>query len=337
MSLELAQEQAVAQYKDKAAKAREASEKAKKAREAADATPASDKLAAEAAKEEDKAKTAEKNEHLAEIKTRDTHVAGEENGCVTRCVWTSPRQYPFERKCLFEGHDHKKNAVTYHTANDRHWYNLPFHKEGNRARKRLEAALGFRYQPKVKETKKSLAAGKKIEMGIRMAGRDDKNNPLITAGAWDLGKGDNFKKGGKQARPWSHQAHHLIPTDALYQAFEDDTPLLQQLKYNINKGLNVMVLPTRPMMGWVYLLPAHVNSHPGYSRVVETRVKSVRGKVGKQQAKTDGHPELSDKQSKPWKSQLENISTSLRKLLRKTGLAKGLSGQFQFATVDDAV
>ncbi|WP_395808600.1 AHH domain-containing protein [Archangium minus] len=264
---------------------------------------------------------------------------GEEKGCVTRCVREKrgPQTGWKRGRALFEGHDHKENAIKYHVANERYWYNLRFHREGSRERKRLLAALAWRYNPDDdkpdKETdgqrKSRLKAGRKRQLGMRLASREDRNNPLVTAGAWDMpGKewpGANFWSDSD--KPWPHEAHHIIPTNALAEAFGEDMALLQQLTYNINKGINVIILPTHQKMGRVYLLPAHTNSHPGYSRILENRVRKVRNAVGKQQAKKEGHPDLSEAQNRPWKSKLEDISKSLRKELRKTGLREGLSGK----------
>ncbi|ATB34082.1 AHH domain-containing protein [Melittangium boletus] len=325
--------EAFAQYKEKADNARRVKEEAKQARQLANKTLDSEKLEKAAENAEGKAATAEKNRHMAKLKTKDTHQPGEENGCVTRCVWAKSRPDDYRRKCLFDGHNHKENAIEYHVANERHWYNLRFHKHGP-PRQRLEAALGFKYKPKPTDTKQDRKAGKKLEVGMRMAGRKNKNNPLVTPGAWDMGmSGNNFWSGRKQ--PWAHEAHHIIPTDVLYRVFEEDMSLLQQLKYNINKGLNIIILPTKPLLGWVFLLPAHVNQHHGYSAEVKQRVESVRKAAGKQQEKKEGHPDMSEAQNKPWKSQFENHSKRLRKILRKEGLREGLSGKYKYLALDD--
>jgi hypothetical protein len=299
MSTSDARRRAFEEYRKKAEAARQAQAKAKEARKAADQNPGSEKAENAAAKAESQAETREKERHLARLKTKDSHQEGEEKGCVTRCIWVYRKPPDYRPRCLFAGHNHKENAIKYHVANDRSWYNPAF--ERGRARKRLEA------QAKV----------------INLNRKADKNNPILTPGAWDMGlTGANFWSAS--TKPWSHEAHHIIPTDVLYQAFKEDLGLLQQLTYNINKGINIIILPTRREYGKIYLLPAHVNSHPGFSKLVKARIKSVRDGAGEQQAKTEGHPDMSETQNKPWKSQLEQHSKSLRKKLRKEGIRLGL-------------
>lgn len=265
-----------------------------------------------AQKAESKAETAEKNRHLAKLKTKDTHQPGEDNGCVTRCVWEQGGRPPnFRPRCLFDGHNHKENAIKYHVANDQSWFNLSFDRAGSRARKRLDAQA----------------------KAIHLSRRADKNNPIVTPGAWDMGmSGANFWSSSKT--PWHHEAHHIIPTDVLYQAFKEDLSLLQQLKYNINKGVNIIVLPRRLAFGRIYLLPAHNNSHAGYSVDVENRVKRVRSAASKQQEKKEGHPDVSDAPNNSWKSQLEDHSKQLRKTIRRAGIRLGLTAEAS-NTLDD--
>jgi len=363
MDLSEARQRAMANYTEASAKAREARAQAEQARQqSAQAQSRLDEARQNLAKAEQKKKgitqarkelseaekpekaaakaqkdadNKEKAAHMAQLTTLESHQEGEDKGCVTRCVreMRGPQTGWKPGRAIFEGHDHKENAIKYHVAKERHWYNLRFHQEGSRERKRLLAALAWRYNPDDtpdKETeaqrKKRERAGKKRQLGMRLASREDRNNPLVTAGVWDMGlSGDNFWSDAN--KPWHHEAHHIIPTDALAEAFGEDMALLQQLTYNINRGINIIVLPKHQKMGMVYLLPAHTNSHPGYNTTLEGRVRKVRDAVGEQQEKQEGHPQLSEDQNKPWKSKLENISKSLRKVLRKTGLREGLSGK----------
>ncbi|MCY1046198.1 AHH domain-containing protein [Corallococcus sp. bb12-1] len=363
MDLGEALQRATAHYSEAATKGREAQVLAEQAREkAAQAQPDLDKAQKNLAKAEQekksltqarkelreaekpgkaaenaqkKANKAEKDAHMAQLTTLESHQPGEDKGCVTRCVreQRGPATGWRPGRAIFDGHDHKENAIRYHVANEAYWYNLRFHLEGSRERKRLLAATSWKYnsdddRPASEteaEGKKRVETGRKRQLKMRLASREDRNNPLVTAGAWDMGlSGENFWSDGN--KPWHHEAHHIIPTNALAEAFGVDMALLQQLTYNINRGINIIILPTQHKMGTVFLLPAHVNSHPGYSNTLEARIRAVRNDVGEQQEKQEGHPELSEAESKPWKARLENISKSLRKQLRKTGLREGLSG-----------
>ncbi|NMO22134.1 hypothetical protein HPC49_36130 [Pyxidicoccus fallax] len=326
------------QYKDRADKARQAREEAQQSQKLAAGTPDSHpeaKARADAeANAEGKAKTAEKNRHLAKMATKDSHQHGVNNGCVSRCVWTDARKPPYgQRKCLFKGHNHKENAITYHLANDSGWYNLKFHEEGKPERQRLDDALGFKYKPKPNETKAATKAGNRLNLRMRMAGKKKDNNPFLTAGAWDMGPEGTKNFWPNADKPWPHEAHHVIPTDVLYLVFEETISLLQQFKYNVHKGINIIILPTQQLMGWVYLLPAHTNSHKKYSAEVQTRVSSLGDQLRKAQSKKIDCPET---EGKPWRNQLDEHSKQLRALLRAKGNL-GLTGKFKYVTVDDAL
>lgn len=302
MEIREAQRLAFERYQQKAGLARQAKERAEATRKVAAASPDSEKLDTAATKAEGSAETKEKERHLAKVATKDSHQAGEENGCVTRCIWVYRKPPDFRPRCLYAGHNHKENAIKYHLANERRWYNIGFGLEGGRARKRLTAEA------------------KAINLNRKAA----KNNPLLTPGAWDMALGGaNFWSAS--TKPWSHAAHHVIPTDVLYQAFLEDMGLLQQLKYNVNKGVNIVILPRQREYARIYLLPAHNNSHSGFSKKVSKRIRSVRKGVGKEQSKKDGHPDMSAIQTKPWKSQLEQHSKAIRKELRKEGVRLGLT------------
>ncbi|NVJ16894.1 AHH domain-containing protein [Myxococcus sp. AM010] len=301
MDMREAQRQAFEQYQKKAAAANQAKSKAEEARKTANQAPDSEKLENAASKAESSAETKEKERHLSKLSTKDSHQPGEDNGCVTRCIWVYRKPPDFRPRCLYAGHNHKENAIKYHVANDSSWYNLSFDRSGGRARKRIET------QAKV----------------INLNRKAAKNNPILTPGAWDMAmSGANFWSAS--TKPWAHEAHHIIPTDVLYQSFKEDMSLLQQLKYNINKGINTIILPTQREYGKIYLLPAHTNSHPGFSKKVKKRINSVRSGAAEQQSKPDGHPEMSETKNKPWKSQLEQHSKQLRKDLRKEGIRLGL-------------
>lgn len=86
----------------------------------------------------------------------------------------------------------------------------------------------------------------------------------------------------------------------------------------------------------MFLLPAHVNQHVGYSREVKRRIQGVRKRAAKEQSKQEGHPDMSEARNESWKSQLEAYSKSLRKMLRKAALREGFSGRYKYLTLDDA-
>ncbi|MFY0529568.1 hypothetical protein ACN28I_42510 [Archangium gephyra] len=153
-----------------------------------------------------------------------THVDGEGEGCVTRCKWKKEvASNGWTRMvCEFTGHDHRKNGRNFHVANDLSWYNLDFSVEGS-ARARLEREL-------------------KRGFIVLKARKPDPRNSRAKQ-TWWMTRSGNFKS---QSKPWSFNAHHLIPIGSLHSAFsigkesgKSDLLLLQKAKYNINAGVNL--------------------------------------------------------------------------------------------------
>jgi hypothetical protein len=172
MDLSEARQRAMANYTEASAKAREARAQAEQARQqSAQAQSRLDEARQNLAKAEQKKKgitqarkelseaekpekaaakaqkdadNKEKAAHMAQLTTLESHQEGEDKGCVTRCVREvrGPQTGWKPGRAIFEGHDHKENAIKYHVAKERHWYNLRFHQEGSRERKRPRSPGG---------------------------------------------------------------------------------------------------------------------------------------------------------------------------------------------------
>ncbi|WNG43132.1 hypothetical protein F0U60_02730 [Archangium minus] len=242
----------------------------------------------------------QKDEHFEALSTDKSHVAGEDNGCVTYCVYEEGKG---RRTCKFTGHNYRENGFNYQKGCDEaNWYNLPIHEEGSDARKRFNELFS--------------------KTPIKQKWRD----PRETKEAWYMGgnsnlKDTNFISGGWY--PWPNNAHHLIPVnDVLSKVLDfDQLKLLQQAKYNVNKGINIIFLPTRTRHATLFQLLKHPRYHSTYSKEVRIRVKQLRNRLNKGADKEqDGHPQLNEETIGKLGEQLHAFSGRLRKQIRAAGI-----------------
>jgi len=241
---------------------------------------------------------AESDEHFTALAKHESHVTGENNGCVTRCVYEDRGG---KRVCTFSGHDYAKNGFDYQKGCDEvDWYNLPIHDKGSDARKRFDGIF---------------------DKAFAQPWRD----PTQKEKAWYMGDGPyahiNFVSGGHW--PWPNNAHHLIPVDdVLSEKLNlEERMLLQQAKYNINKGINIIYLPRNTRHSKLFQLLRHPKYHSTYSKDVRTRVEAIKDQLSKAADKDEnGHPQLNEKTMGKLGDQLHAFSGRLRKKIREAGI-----------------
>ncbi|MFL5349317.1 MAG: AHH domain-containing protein [Hyalangium sp.] len=239
------------------------------------------------------------DEHFVALEYDDSHVK-DEDGCVTRCIY---EEKDGKRKCKFPSHDYRENGFNYQKGcAEVKWYNLPIHEKGSDAQKRFHAVF---------------------TTAFKQVWRD----PSKREKAWYMGDGPyahiNFISGGWW--PWGNNAHHLIPVD---DALNDETvlnfdqrKLLQQAKYNVNKGINIIYLPTGTRHATLFQLLKHPRYHSTYSQAVRTRVKAVRDNLTKgADEDEDGHPQLNEQTVGKLGEQLHAFSGRLREQIRAAGI-----------------
>lgn len=84
--------------------------------------------------------------------------------------------------------------------------------------------------------------------------------------------------------PFNHQYHHMLPWEALQDAFStgksDTGPgqlfAIQQSEYNLNDGINLIVLPESPTQAALLGLPTHFKGHPRYSTSLAAMLIEVK-------------------------------------------------------------
>ncbi len=256
----------------------------------------------EAARAEKKAASKKREEHLSSLRAADSHKPGEEEGCVTRCLWDKATPPSWRRRCLFKGHDHRENGVKYQLAHESDWYNLDFRDRSSAPRKRL--CLYF--------------------SEAQLARRKAANNPILSMDCWWMSEdGVNFRV---RNQPWDNDAHHIIPIEALSKFFGEKLLVLQAAKYNVNAGVNILLLPTQEKYGRIYQLPVHLSHHPDYNEAVKKRLDITMNNLKKRQEDQEGHPDLSDETAPAWKMELNKFSKRVRAHIRQRGLESSEAG-----------
>ncbi|MCP3168886.1 AHH domain-containing protein [Myxococcus qinghaiensis] len=239
------------------------------------------------------------DEHVPELEHDESHQQ-DSDGCVTRCLFEGKGA---RRVYKFPSHDHKKMGFDYQVSHGEDaWYNLPIHQQGSSARKRFQAIFTTPFAH---------------------AWRD----PSKRAEVWYMNAGPykdlNFK--GSYMWPWGNNAHHVIPVDdALSKVFKyDHLKILQQAKYNVNAGGNILYLPTSPRHGELFQLLTHPKYHSTYSMEVRTRLKSIKHRLDEAaDPEKKDHPDVTQKTIANIVTQLNTFSATMRKEIREAGVLK---------------
>jgi len=145
---------------------------------------------------------------------------------------------------------------------------------------------------------------------------------------------------GKGAdNPYYHNHHHLIPGGVILKCIgpqdteaKPDDPdkrfdLLLTSKWNINKGENIVILPTEKFIGNQIDLPTHCpygqRKHPTYSKTCETDVNIVRSRL--QEALDKGLHKLAKDDAKAVRQQMRQLSKRLLRQIRRMGAGVSIS------------
>jgi hypothetical protein len=159
-----------------------------------------------------------------------------------------------------------------------------------------------------------------------------KDKPTHSGKEWDLGKGANFDH---FAKPYWHNAHHIIPNRALAAAIDDsasqakDARLTNLIKagllkaeYNLNDQINMVILPMERIVAAALALPRHLKrdevgpdekkefrSHADYSKKIENKLTGIMRSYAETLAKAL-EPDHQGPPDDISKEQLEELSQS---------------------------
>ncbi|NMO20773.1 AHH domain-containing protein [Pyxidicoccus fallax] len=223
-------------------------------------------------------------EHLEKTREHKLHQEDESNGCLIRCF-----VYGKDDAKGLKGHSHRYNGRKYQEASESAYYNLDFTSGENKAR--LDAAFEGNAPP--------------CEGG----------DPRLNAQAWHMGMGDNFVH---HKKPWPNVAHHVIPINVIAKVFPtvEELELLLVAKYNVNRGLNIILLPYRLDFASVLGLPVHRGSHGDYDIQIETSLRAKRRNITRaEDPERKDHPELTEENIMGLTKDIETFAVRLRKML----------------------
>ncbi|CAM4049562.1 hypothetical protein G4177_21785 [Corallococcus sp. ZKHCc1 1396] len=224
------------------------------------------------------------DDHLEATRSHELHVEGEANGCLLRCF-----KYGKDDPKGTKGHSHRVNGRIYQEQAENSRYNLDFTTGENR--QLLERIFG--------------------ERGPECVGGD----PRLRAEAWHMGDGANFC----HARaPWPNVGHHVVPINTIGKVFAEPSELnlLLQAKYNVNRGVNIVLLPYSHAFGQAMRLPVHRGGHPSYDAQIETKLRSIHQKIKKaKDPQRAEHPELPKENVPGITADIENFAKQLRRFL----------------------
>ncbi len=188
------------------------------------------------------------NKHLIYSQTPNHQ---SELGCVNKHEEVPPSRSPSYPNCAYR---HNGYNTTLGTWVKRKLYDIDFTRE--RHKRRLPAQL-----PQEQFRGKS--------------GTQTPSNPLTIQRAWSFGTGDNFRDANT---PYTHNHHHILPWDSLQALDYNELVLLKQAHYNINAGLNIIILPCHPVIGRALMLPFHPYNHPTYNLDCVNIINSIKRK-----------------------------------------------------------
>ena len=144
-------------------------------------------------------------------------------------------------------------------------------------------------------------------------------NPLKDPTCWYIGRGTNFTRNMKV--PYLHNYHHIIPNGELNnrliiktKGYEDASILIQLMavQYNINNGVNVVLLPKEQKIARIIQLPTHCPNrsrrHLKYSKHVGKQLEDMAKDIIDEFEKMDCEEK---------KLAIENLRDSLERLSKR--------------------
>lgn len=183
-----------------------------------------------------------------EIQGDKSHLDGNSKvankGCVTKCVGSAFKNHHGSyRKNGY--HEHKAHPVK----------SMRYAPIANRI---------ARYRPVLEQ---QIGAKKGIRLKPKL--------PVGNQGLWNF-TGKNFKNANT---PFPHMYHHIVPWEVVSETFAaNELKLLQRSGYNLNDGINLIVLPCSVRIGGLIGMYSHPNDHPTYTlKLIEqmTNLRSV--------------------------------------------------------------
>jgi len=189
------------------------------------------------------------SKHAAKLVPKESH----KKGCVTKheAKFDDPK-YP---DCAYrpKGYDEikkdsKKNSL----------YQIDFTQQHNATR-----------LPRIyRELKIGFKKDKKGSYSYADDPRDEKKKK-----AWWIGEGKNYQIA---YLPFNHNYHHILPFSALKGLNYKELDIIQGSGYNLNEGINLIILPCLREYGYAIMLPSHPYDHRVYTAHVKQIIDQIK-------------------------------------------------------------
>jgi hypothetical protein len=152
-------------------------------------------------------------------------------------------------------------------------------------------------------------------------------DPRVDKKAWWLTTGINYQDANV---PYTHNYHHILPFEAIKRLTYDELDLVQAAGYNLNAGVNLIILPCLDEYGRAMMLPAHPYNHGEYNKDVKKLLNTIRQDLS---AKTKGH-KLTKKNASKFRTKIENWEKNEFWVLVDFGRSE--VDEVEYPTVNDA-
>jgi len=97
---------------------------------------------------------------------------------------------------------------------------------------------------------------------------------------WDFGRGPKGRNYKSANRPFVHMYHHMVPWEVMSETFElRELRLFQAAGYNLNEGINLIILPCTERPALILGLFTHPNDHPDYTIALIDMLRNVKSKI----------------------------------------------------------
>jgi hypothetical protein len=174
-------------------------------------------------------------EHIPDLQKDKSHLDGKEKaatkGCVTKCVGSAIKNHHGS---------YRKNGYNEHKANP---------------------AKSTRYVP-IENRIKLYRPVPEQQIGATKGTKRKPKLPAKNKGLWNF-TGKNFKNANT---PFPHMYHHMVPWEVMSETFTvNELKLFQRSGYNLNDGINLIILPCSERIGGLIGMYSHPYDHPTYT------------------------------------------------------------------------
>lgn len=174
-------------------------------------------------------------EHIVDLQNDSSHLQGNarggKKGCVTKCLGSKFKKHhgSYRRN----GYDEHKN----------------------------DPVKSTRYEP-IAERVEAFPPIPEQQRGLKKGQLRKPTLPRGQHGRW-LFTGKHFKSANL---PFTHMHHHMIPWELMSDTFKPpELKLFQLCEYNLNEGINLIILPCTEQIGALIGMYTHPSNHHSYT------------------------------------------------------------------------